>query len=287
MLYLSLFLNVILVLGLLALGFTYYRNSRKVERLLKTNAEKERLRSELQLASQIQRSMMPTGHQVLDGVDVFGSLVPAREMGGDLFDYAVMDGKLYFCIGDVCGKGAPAAMLMAYVHSLLWSFTRGESNPARIIQSLNELASKGNVSCAFITLFYGVLDLLTGLLQYCNAGHNPPYILLDELMKLDCDSNQPIGPIEDAEFTLQSVTLTPGCTIFLYTDGLTEANNAEGLEMGPQRTQAVLKDCVKRQLMPEEIVSTVTEAVHQFTGHAEQSDDLTMLVIRYNPDKKQ
>ena len=287
MLYLSLFLNVILVLGLLALGFTYYRNSRKVERLLKTNAEKERLRSELQLASQIQRSMMPMGHQVLDGVDVFGSLVPAREMGGDLFDYGVMDGKLYFCIGDVCCKGAPAAMFMAYVHSLLWSFTHGESNPARIIQSLNELASKGNVSCAFITLFYGVLDLQTGLLQYCNAGHNPPYILLDELMKLDCDSNQPIGPIEDAEFTLQSVTLTPGCTIFLYTDGLTEANNEEGLEMGPQRTQAVLKDCVKRQLMLEEIVSTVTEAVHQFTGHAEQSDDLTMLVIRYNPDKKQ
>ena len=104
MLYLSLFLNVILVLGLLALGFTYYRNSRKVERLLKTNAEKERLRSELQLASQIQRSMMPMGHQVLDGVDVFGSLVPAREMGGDLFDYGVMDGKLYFCIWQGCPR---------------------------------------------------------------------------------------------------------------------------------------------------------------------------------------
>ena len=283
MLYLSLFLNVILVLGLLALGFTYYRNSRKVERLLKTNAEKERLRSELQLASQIQRSMMPMGHQVLDGVDVFGSLVPAREMGGDLFDYGVMDGKLYFCIGDVCGKGAPAAMLMAYVHSLLWGFTRNESNPARIVKSLNEVASYDNESCTFFTLFYGVLDLQTGCLQYCNAGHNPPYILADKLMLLDCDPNQPVGPIEDAEFSLQTVTLSPGSTIFLYTDGLTEANNTEGRELGPERTEAVLKDCVERQLKPEEISNTVIDAVHQFTMNAEQSDDLTMLVVRYMP----
>ena len=281
--YLSKIFNVIAGSGLLILGYSHYRTSRKLEQLRQSNAEKNRITSELRLACQIQQSMMPLGHKILDNLEIYGTLVPAREMGGDLFDYAVIDGKLYFCIGDVCGKGAPAAILMAYAHSQLWSFTRGESNPAHIIQSLNDVASKDNISCTFFTLFYGVLDLKTGLLQYCNAAHNPPYILGDKLMMLDCDPNQPIGPMEDVEYTLQEVTLTPGCTIFLYTDGLTEANNAAGEELGIERTQNVLKDCVKRQLKPKEIVDTVTEAIHQFTMNAEQYDDLTMLAIRYTP----
>lgn len=284
--YLSKIFNVIAGSGLLILGYSHYRTSRKLERLRKSNAEKNRITSELRLASQIQQSMMPLGHKILDDLEIYGTLVPAREMGGDLFDYGVIDGKLYFCIGDVCGKGAPAAMFMAYAHSLIWSFTRGESNPARIIQSLNDVASKDNVSCTFFTLFYGVLDLKTGLLQYCNAGHNPPFILGgDKVMMLDCDSNQPIGPMEDIEYTLQEVTMTPGSTIFLYTDGLTEANNGTREQLGPERTQKVLEDCVKRQLKPKEIVDTVTEAVDQFTMNAEQYDDLTMLAIRYNPAK--
>ena len=104
-------------------------------------------------------------------------------------------------------------------------------------------------------------------------------------MMLDCDSNQPIGPMEDIEYTLQEVTMTPGSTIFLYTDGLTEANNGTREQLGPERTQKVLEDCVKRQLKPKEIVDTVTEAVDQFTMNDEQYDDLTMLAIRYNPAK--
>ena len=102
-------------------------------------------------------------------------------------------------------------------------------------------------------------------------------------MKLDCDPNPPIGPIEDAEFSLQTTTLSPGSTIFLYTDGLTEANNTEKMEFGPERTENVLRECLERQLKPEEIVNTITETVHQFTMGAEQSDDLTMLAVRYTP----
>jgi sigma-B regulation protein RsbU (phosphoserine phosphatase) len=279
--YLSKIFNVVAGTGLLILGYNHYRTNQKLKRLRKSNSEKNRITSELRLASQIQQSMMPLGHKILDNVEIYGTLLPAREMGGDLFDHMVRDGKLYFCIGDVCGKGAPAAMLMAYAHSLLWTFTRDESNPARIVQSLNEVASRDNVSCTFFTLFYGVLDLQTGLLQYCNAAHNPPYILSDKLTMLDCDPNQPIGPMEDVEFTLQETTLTPGSTIFLYTDGLTEANNAKGEELGPERTQQILEDCVKRQLKPKDIVDTVIDAVHQYTMKAEQSDDLTMLAIRY------
>ena len=287
MLYLSLFLNVIFGIGLLVMGFILYRNNQrtkqKIAQLRKANAEKERIGSDLRLASQIQLSMLPIGHMIQENVELFGSLVPAREMGGDLFDHYIRDEKLYFCIGDVCGKGAPAAMFMAYAHSMLWGFTRHESNPARIVHSLNQVASYNNESCTFFTLFYGVLDLPTGRLHYCNAGHNPPYILSDKLMKLDCDPNQPIGPIEDAEFSLQTTTLSPGSTIFLYTDGLTEANNTEKMEFGPERTENVLRECLERQLKPEEIVNTITETVHQFTMGAEQSDDLTMLAVRYTP----
>ena len=272
--------NILTVMRKLETPITMSYSQEEFEKL---KAEKERMDAELRLASQIQLSMLPTGHMAQDGVDIFASLVPAREMGGDLVDYSIRDGKLYFCIGDVCGKGAPAAMIMAYAHALLMGLTQHESNPARIIHSLNKVASRNNESCTFFTLFAGVLDLQTGRLQYCNAAHNPPYILGNELWMLDCDANQPIGPLEDAEFSLQETTLIPGCTIFLYTDGLTEANNTEGEELGTERMEEVLRDCIKRQLKPEEMVNAVTEAVHQFTVNAEQSDDMTLFAICYAP----
>lgn len=279
----QLLLLFVVCVGLLLVGFIIRRASRNLERLRQMNAEKERIDSELRVASQIQQKMLPNGRMVLDNVEIFGSLVPAREVGGDLFDYFIRDEKLFFCIGDVCGKGTPAAMLMASVHSLLYAFTLHESNPARVIHAVNEVATQGNEECMFFTLFFGVLDLPTGRLRYCNAGHNAPFILGDELMMLDCDPNLPIGPFDDAEFSLQTITLSPGSTIFLYTDGLTEANNTEGQELGLERTKEVLTDCVERHLKPTDIVSTVTEAVHRFTMGAEQSDDLTMLAVRYMP----
>ena len=279
----QLLLLFVVCVGLLLVGFIISRASRNLERLRQTNAEKERIASELRVASQIQQKMLPNGRMVLDNVEIFGSLVTAREVGGDLFDYFIRDEKLFFCIGDVCGKGTPAAMLMASVHSLLYAFTLNESNPARVIHAVNEVATQGNEECMFFTLFFGVLDLPTGRLRYCNAGHNAPFILGDELMMLDCDPNLPIGPFDDAEFSLQTITLSPGSTIFLYTDGLTEANNTEGQELGLERTKEVLTDCVERHLKPTDIVSTVTEAVHRFAMGAEQSDDLTMLAVRYMP----
>ena len=281
----QLLLLFVVCVGLLLVGFVISRASRNLERLRQTNAEKERIASELHVASQIQQKMLPNGSMIYDNVEIFGKLVPAREVGGDLFDYIIRDEKLFFCIGDVCGKGTPAAMLMASIHSLLYAFTLHENNPARVVHALNEVASDGNEDCLFFTFFIGVLDLPTGRLRYCNAGHNAPFILGDELMMLDCDPNAPIGPMDDAEFSLQTITLSPGSTIFLYTDGLTEANNAEGQELGLERTKEVLNDCVKRRLKPEDIVSTVTEAVHRFAMGAEQSDDLTMLAVRYTPQK--
>ena len=255
------------------------------EEFRKLKAENERMYKELRLASELQQSMVPNGYVAQDNVEIFGKLIPAREMGGDLFDYGILDGKLNFCIGDVCGKGAPAAMLMAYAHAHLVELTLRESNPARIVYELNRFASYQNVSCTFFTLFYGMLDLQTGRLQYCNAGHNPPYILSDEVRMLDCDPNQPVGPLEDAEFSLQETILSPGDTIFLYTDGLTEAKNKAEEDFGFERTESLLKDCMERRLNPEETIKTITEAMHHFTENAEQSDDLTMLAVHYKPNR--
>ena len=249
------------------------------EEFLKLKAEKERMDAELHRASALQQSMVPHGYFTQDNVEIYGTLIPAREMGGDLFDYGIRDGKLFFCIGDVCGKGAPAAMLMAYAHAHLAELTFHDDNPARIVDTLNKFASYKNESCRFLTLFFGVLDLQTGRLQYCNAGHNPPYILSDEVKMLDCDPNQAVGPMEDAEFSLQEITLSPGSTLFLYTDGLTEAKISGEEELGPERAQNVLRECLERGLNPEEIVNTVVEAVHRITRNAPQSDDLTMLVV--------
>ena len=273
--------------GMLILGFIIYRTSRNLEHLRKINAEKERISSELRVAGEIQQSMLPSNNYLLlDNVELFGSLVPAREVGGDLFNYIIHDEKLFFCIGDVCGKGTPAAMLMTGIQSLLYAFTLHEDNPARVIQDINAVSSDGNDSCMFFTLFLGVLDLPTGRLHYCNAGHNAPFILGKEPMMLDCDSNLPIGPFEDAEFSLQEMTLSPGSSLFLYTDGLTEAENAEGEQFGVERTEEVLRECIDQQLNAKEIVNKVTERVHQFVKDAEQSDDLTLFVIR-SPQKAQ
>ena len=278
-------LPIVLVLSMLVLGYIVYRTSRSMERLRQTNAEKERISSELLVASQIQQSMLPDSYLKQDGLEVFGSLVPAREVGGDLFDYFIRDEKLFFCIGDVCGKGTPAAMLMSSVRSLLHAFSIHESNPARILQTVNDAASQGNDSCMFVTLFIGVLDLPTGRLHYSNAGHNVPYILGSELTQLDCEANVPIGPFDDAVFNVQTIQLHSGDTIFLYTDGLTEANNIESQELGVERAEEVLRSCAEQKLNPEAIVATVTDAVHRFAGEALQSDDLTMMAIRYTPQQ--
>ena len=164
--------------GLMLMGFIVWRTTRNLERLRKTNAEKERIGGELHAASQIQQSMLPASHMQRDDVAIEGFLAPAREVGGDLYDYFVRDEKLFFCIGDVSGKGAPAAMLMAVTQALFRSSSAHESNPARIMHTINQTTCQGNEANMFVTLFIGVLDLPTGHLRYCNAGHDAPFLLL-------------------------------------------------------------------------------------------------------------
>ena len=276
------FLLLPVMIGLFIVGFIVWRSSRNLERLREINAEKERIGGELRVASQIQQSMLPGQHLHRDDVDIRGLLVPAREVGGDLYDFLIRDEKLFFCIGDVSGKGAPSAMLMAVTQGLFRSASDHESNPARIMQIINEVSCQRNESNMFVTMFVGVFDLPTGRLRYCDAGHDAPFILVSgQWSMVDVAPHLPIGVFSDTKYTVQEISLPPDSTIFLYTDGLTEAKNAEHKMFGLERIQAVLNTCTDKD--PKEILETATESVDGFVKQAEQSDDLTMLAIRYTP----
>ena len=274
------FLLLPVMIGLFIVGFIVWRSSRNLERLREINAEKERIGGELRVASQIQQSMLPEHHLHRDDVDIRGSLVPAREVGGDLYDYFIRDEKLFFCIGDVSGKGAPSAMLMAVTHGLFRSASAHDSNPARIMDAINEVACQGNDTNMFVTMFIGVLDLLTGCLHYCDAGHDAPFIMVNgKWSMVNVTPHLPIGVFDDTKYTVQETSIQPDSTIFLYTDGLTEAMNAEHKQFGLERIQAVLDTCADHD--PKEILEKITQSVDGFVKHAEQSDDLTMLAIKY------
>ena len=269
---------------LLFTGFIVWRSSNNLERLREANAEKDRISGELRVASQIQQTMLPPRSLDMDGVNIYGSLVPAREVGGDLFDYYIRDEKLFFCVGDVSGKGAPSAMLMGVIHSLFRAFSAHENNPARVIQAINENSCRGNDANMFVTLFMGVLDLPTGHLRFCNAGHDAPIVLHDgQSSMLNVKAHLPVGVFDDTIYEVQETHLEPGSTIFLYTDGLTEAKKGRNQLFGIQYTEKVLTKCALDQMMPRQILEVLTQEVHRFVGDAEQSDDLTMLAIRYMP----
>ena len=277
-------LLLMVMAGLLLIGFIVWRSKRNLERLQQVNDEKKRISSELQEASQIQQMMLPHDYMQRDDVDVFGSLVPAREVGGDLFDYFIHDEKLFFCIGDVSGKGTPSAMLMAGTRSYFRAFSGHENNPGLIMQYINESACQGNDTNMFITLFIGVLDLPTGHLRYCNAGHDVPLILANgQWTCLEAKPHLPIGLFDEMKYNMMETYLQPNSTIFLYTDGLTEAKNCEHKQFGIKQVEEVLATCTDMQ--PQELLETIDKAVRGFVGGAEQSDDLTMLAIRYTPQR--
>ena len=268
-------------LSMLFIAFIVWLSSRNLEHLRKVNKEKERIGSELRVASQIQQNMLPDNHMLQDEVDIHGTLVPALTVGGDLFDYNIKDEKLFFCIGDVSGKGAASAMLMAVVQTKFRDFSIHENDPARIMQHINAGCAKDNKSNMFVTLFIGVLDLPTGHLRYCNAGHDVPYIISGEVSPLAMKPNLPIGVFEDYPYVMQEAMLSPGSILFLYTDGLSEAMNEERKQFGVKRIEEVLSTC--NDLQPNDILNKVKDALHGFVKNAVQSDDLTMLAIRYTP----
>ena len=258
------------------------------EQLTKTTAEKATIESELNIAHAIQMSMLPKTfppYPERNDVDIYGQVTPAKAVGGDLFDFYIRDEKLFFCIGDVSGKGVPASMFMAVARSLFRNISAHVPEPNIIAKALNESMSESNEMNMFVTMFIGVLDLQTGVLRYCNAGHDAPLLIGQGVGVLPCDANLPIGVMDDWDFTVQETTIAPQTTIFLFTDGLNEAENALHQQFGDEQVLSLAKELLaKGQNQPMLFVQRMTAAVHFFAGAAEQSDDLTMLAIQYKKE---
>ena len=249
-----------------------------VEELKESTAAKASIESELNVAHSIQMSMLPKTFPPFPeryDIEIYGVLKPAKAVGGDLYDFFIRDEKIFFCIGDVSGKGVPASLVMAVSRTLFRNISAHTTEPSQIVQTMNEAISEGNDSNMFVTLFVGVLDLQTGRLRYCNAAHNAPYV---QGALLPCTPNLPVGAMPDWNFTEQDIEMAPGSILFLYTDGLTEAENAQQQLFGEQRVTDVIS---LFEGSPQELIETMTDAVHQFVGDTEQSDDLTMLAIKY------
>jgi len=276
------YMLLLMLAGLALLGFILYRYNTNVQRLHQSILNKERTDSELRIAQGIQSEMLPSHGITRPDVSVEGYQVTALEVGGDLYDFLVRDEKLYFCIGDVSGKGVPSSLVMAVVHSHFRNLSQHESNPAHIMQAINEASAEGNTTNMFVTMFIGVLDLPTGRLRYCNAGHDAPLLIGSEVRQLNVMPNLPLGLFADFKYQQQQEQLPSDTTLFLYTDGLTEASNREHELYGLQRVIDSARQCLlSGSTAPAQLMTAMHDDVLRFAGGAQQSDDLTMLALHY------
>ena len=284
---------LLMLAGIALLSLIIWRTVRAQMRMKAIDTANERMGSELRIASNIQQGMLPKKFPPFperNDIDIFASLKPAKEVGGDLYDYFIRDEKLFFCIGDVSGKGVPASLVMAVARSLFHSITEHETRPASIADQMNKAGTHNNEQLMFVTYFIGILDLPTGRLRYCNAGHDAPILLTkDNVEPLPVISNLPLGIDGSFQYVSQETTISPDTTIFLYTDGLTEAMDPNHALFTPQRMMTALHKANKHELAnPKSLVEHMSDAVSDFVNGAEPSDDLAMMAIRYSePSHKQ
>lgn len=246
---------------------------------------------ELQVASAIQMGMVPIFNPAFPDrpeLDISGFLKPAKSVGGDLYDYVVRNNHLYFCIGDVSGKGIPASLFMMVNLALFRSATQHTTNPAELVKNLNESLSRGNTNCMFCTMFVGILNLDTGQLDYCNAGHNPPiFRSVDKdgninVHYLKPKANVAVGMVEEFDFEKETLMLHPSESLFLYTDGVTESENRQHELFGEEATlEAVIESRQHMAQTSKDVIDFVAEKVEKHANGAEQSDDITMLIVGY------
>ncbi len=256
-----------------------------IAELQETTAQKSAIESELKIAHDIQMAMLPKTfppYPERNDVDIYGMVTPAKGVGGDLFDFFIRDQQLFFCIGDVSGKGIPAALFMAVTRSLFRNIANHVTEPDLIVSTLNNALIDGNETNMFVTVFVGVLNLNTGHLQYCNGGHNAPLLVGRDVGALSCEPNLPIGVLADFKYKLQEVNLDQYTTIFLYTDGLNEAEDCNHKLFGDNRVWNIARQTLADGAhQPEQLINRMNQAIHTYVGTAEQSDDLTMLAIQY------
>jgi sigma-B regulation protein RsbU (phosphoserine phosphatase) len=255
------------------------------DNLRRTTTAKERMESELNIGRDIQMSMLPLKFPPFphrNEFTVFATLEPAREVGGDFYDFFLVDeDRFCFCVGDVSGKGVPAALFMAVTKTLIKSRATNDFSPASILTHVNDEISENNDSAMFVTLWLGILDVTTGEMSYCNAGHNPPYLCSasGEVIRLAKRHGPVLGAVEGLVYGEDSETLQVGDYLFVYTDGVTEAMDPAGELYEEDRLVQVLE--ARDYDSVEELVAASTDDVWRFQSDAEQADDVTVLAMRF------
>ena len=255
-----------------------------IEELKETTAQKASIESELNVASSIQMSMLPSVFPNCEGLDMYASMTPAKEVGGDLYGYLLKGDQLYFCLGDVSGKGVPASLFMAQVTRLFRTLANQQIAPADICTQMNEaLSGEENSTFMFVTLFVGLVDLKTGHLSFCNAGHNPPVIGGGEHHGefLQMLPNCPIGVMPGLQFQGEEIDSIKGRPLFIYTDGLNEAENRQYEQFGEERLLDILRNTHFETA--RQVIETLAAEVEHHRDGADPNDDLTMMCLRINP----
>ncbi|MCQ2148835.1 MAG: SpoIIE family protein phosphatase [Bacteroidales bacterium] len=250
---------------------------------------KARIENELKVAAEIQLDMLPKGYSDspdCETVDVFGFQKSAKSVGGDLYDYFIRDGKLFFCLGDVSGKGVPAALYMAVILSLFRNITNGCENPDEIVGSINNTMEERNASNMFCTLFVGVLDLATGHMTYCNAGHNAPMVKRAgkerDVRFAKVNVNLAIGVLSRFAYKGEEMQLHPGDMVLLYTDGVTEAEDRNKNLFGDEAALAAFADATRNTSTDsKKCMESIYDALTAHTSGAEQNDDITVLASAF------
>ena len=253
----------------------YHQLEEAYDQLEETTTAKERIESELRIARDIQMSMVPQTFPQRSDLDLYGLMTPAKEVGGDLYDFEIIDNQLYFCLGDVSGKGVPASLFMAQAIRLFRAMAKERRKPSDIANRLNSELTWNNDNSMFVTMFIGEADLTTGHLYYCNAGHNPP--LLDGEF-IDVESNAPIGLWPELDFEGEELDDISGKLLFIYTDGLNEAENEDQEQYGDDQLQQMMQQM--KSDTARQVVDAFSQSVESHRNGASANDDLTMLAIR-------
>lgn len=246
------------------------------DQLEKTTKAKERIESELRIARDIQMSMVPNVFPDHENIDLYAAMTPAKEVGGDLYGYLLQGKELYFCVGDVSGKGVPASLFMAQATRLFRTLAAQHMKPAEICTRMNAALTEDNEQGMFVTVFLGLVHLDTGMLEFCNAGHNPPIWGVPPQF-LEVESNAPIGLWPGLEFEGQAVDNIKGVPFFVYTDGLNEAENEQQEQFGDERLLAFLQS--QHSSKARDVVEHLKAEVEKHRNGAEPNDDLTMLCL--------
>jgi len=247
------------------------------DQLEEATAHRERIESELRIARDIQMSMVPNIFPNREGLDIYAKIEPAKEVGGDLYGYLLMGEELYFCLGDVSGKGVPASLFMAQATRLFRTLATQHMMPDEIATRMNSALSEDNEQGMFVTMFIARIDLKAGSMDYCNAGHNPP-VILPQVEFMEMLPNAPIGLWPDLEFEGEHLENIKGQAFFIYTDGLNEAENPKQEQFGDDRLLDILKS--RKFENARQAIETLRAAVDDFRDGAAPNDDMTMLGVK-------